>query len=140
MRDLVGSLGPYTFEGLFVEGEQDLDGGSTGTTVAGTPALDMTDLDVLNLIAGLAGLGDLGGADTGFATGYGAASVSPSTAFFMDPAGLQSGAGEGDLFASTAETNIYPVVDVVPEPASILAWIGIAAATGIVAVKKYKAA
>lgn len=140
MRDLVGSLGPFDFEGLFVEGEQDLDGFSTGTTVAGTPALDGTDLGVLNLIAGLSGLSNLGGAGTAFATGYGASSVSPSTDFFMDPAGLQSASGEGDLFASTAETNIYPVVDVVPEPASILAWIGIAAATGIVAVKKYKAA
>lgn len=129
--------------GLFIEGEQDLDTDGRGLDVDVTApgfVLDGVDLGVLNSIAGLALLTDLGGAGTGFATGLGVASVTPTADFFMDPFGLQSGTGEGDLVATTNEMNFNPVIEgVIPEPSSVFAWIGLVSIAGVSRRRRNKA-
>ncbi len=101
--------------------------------VAVAITLGAADLANLNLIASLAGLGNLGIAPmTGFATALGGSSVM-STDFYMDPAGLQTATGSGDLFATSNEANYYPLVDAVPEPTNLLVWGGL---FGLVAARR----
>lgn len=126
--------------GLHVEGEQDLQNGSGISVVPGNSAfdLDSTDLDVLNAIAAAAGLSDLDGLFPGsaFATALGGSSVSPTNEFFMDPAGLASGTGEGDLFARTNESNFIPVIEGVPEPATFMVWVGLSSFAALTVTRR----
>lgn len=113
---------PSMFEGVFLEGEQDLVldtfGADINLLAPGTSVLDAADIATLNSIATLAGLSDLGVGGQGFATGIGADS-SMGTDYFTDPAGLRLGQGSGDFFARSTEANFRPVVQAVPEPSSI---------------------
>lgn len=82
--------------------------------------LDAADLAALNAIAGLGGLADLGGAGTGFATGFAAGT---QTDYFIDlPALVGAGLQQGDLVAQLSSEN-YPGLNFVPEPASALVWL-----------------
>lgn len=80
-----------------------------------TGALGAGDLTALNFYAGLAGFADLGGAGTGFATGFGGAAASEFNPQFPPPAG---DGPTGDFFATLGVDN-YVAVLVVPEPGSM---------------------
>jgi len=138
MRDLFNLFAPnpITFEGLFVEGEQDLDQQALGQQISSAPLLTASDLAILNAIAGATALTDLGGVGTGFATAFGAGGGGPTTDYYIDlglfPAGLAT--LEGDFYANTAEFNAYPVIAApIPEPATLFVWAGLGLLASIVA-------
>jgi hypothetical protein len=141
MRDLFNPFAPdpISWEGLLVEGEQDLDQAASGRSISGGFTLDAADLAVLNSIAGAAGLADLLGLGTGFATGFGVGGGGPTTDYYIDLGMLPPAAGlEGDLYANTAEFNAYPVAASIPEPTTILVWGCLAMFASLAASRRHR--
>lgn len=140
MRDLFNPGGaPIVYEGLLAEGEQDLDSLARGRSISGGFTLDAADLAVLNAIAGAAGLANLGGAGTGFATGFGVGGGGPTTDYYIDLGMFPAAGLEGDLYANTAEFNAYPVLNVVvPEPTAVLVWSCLAAVAALIVGRRHR--
>jgi hypothetical protein len=113
-------------EGLVATSDLDLEA-TLDLTAEGL--IGAADLAILNAIAAWAGLGDLGGAGTAFATALDTTAGGPyaATAWEIAPGNIAS---SGD-FRSQGTIDIFPVVQLtaIPEPSTICIW-----AVGLVGV------
>ena len=111
---------PSIHDGLFVTITQNIQG--IRTLNPGSGVLTSSDLTVLNAYAGAAGLGNLGGANTAFATGLGTSNTGTPNALFFPGGSLVTGTNRsrtGDFFATLA-SNANIVTVPVPEPGSMI--------------------
>lgn len=106
-------VGNVQDEGIFAGTGQQVEG-------VGSGVLDNAGLGILNSLAAWAGLLDLGGAGTAWATGLGGAPVTDWNPLFTG--GNPNINLNGDFRARVDGAEFDPMYQVVPEPTSLLVW------------------